>query len=362
MTLHRAEFYSSKEHFDQEQTLLFRKNWVLAGFGHQVPNPGDITPITVGGLPLVLVRDRDDKSSIRVFHNVCRHRGTKLVDAPCSNRRMIRCPYHSWVYGLNGDVHQKPHFYGPDQHDAHGKGLWPVRTEIWLDLVFVNIDGHAEDFSTFIKPLSQLGDEYGIEDATFDESVEIEIAANWKLIVENFVDAYHVSSVHPDLEKSVPTRTHKFDAAGNICMGQAPLNTHSEDYQSGSYVKGLPTFPDAQPAAKKRLTYLSLFPNLCINLMADRFSIYHIQPVTPSLSLETIHNYYAADAFSPDLDSLRRNMTRNQLSFNAEDIDALERLQLGRSSAIYDGGMPSTYWDGNAEHFLKKCFEPWTQT
>ncbi len=361
MAIHQAKFYASQDHFDQEQVEIFRRNWVCAGFVHQVPNPGDIAPVSVGGIPLMLVRDRDPGASLRVYHNVCRHRGTRLVDTPCSGRQMIRCPYHSWVYGLDGSLRQKPHFDGPDRHAADGEGLWPVRSAIWLDLVFVDIEGSAGDFAAFIEPLAELGAEYGVQDARFDESVEIEIAANWKLVVENFVDAYHVSSVHPALERSVPTRTHRFHADRNICVGQAPLNTADERYQDGSYVRGLPGFPGAQPSARERLTYLNLFPNLCVNLMPDRLSIYHVQPLAPDRSLETIHNYYAEDAFSADREALRRSMTRNQIAFNAEDIDALERLQVGRSSAIYDGGCPSPYWDTNAETFLRRCFEAWDQ-
>ena len=357
MAIHQAEFYASADYFRQEQDTIFRRNWVCAGFLHQVPNPGDVVPVSVGSTPLILVRDRDPEASVRVFHNVCRHRGSRLVDAPDSDCRLIRCPYHSWAYGLDGNLLQQPHFDGPDEHAASGPGLWPVRSATWLDLVFVDIGGGAEDFAEFIEPLAAISREYGVQDARYDESVEIEIAANWKLIVENFVDAYHVSSVHPALEKSVPTRTHRFHAQRNICVGQAPLNSSDDRYQGGSYVEGLPHFPGVQEPVRARLTYLNLFPNLCINLMPDRFSIYHVHPLAPDRSLETIHNYYAEDAFGTDTETLRRRMTSNQLAFNAEDIDALERLQAGRSSASYDGGCPSPYWDTNAETFLRRCFE-----
>ena len=136
MSLHDPKFYYSKDYYDREQATLFRRNWVCAGFGHQIPDPGDIAPVTVAGTPLILVRDRDAQASIRVFHNVCRHRGNKLVNGICAGRKMIRCPYHSWVYGLGGKLHIKPHFDGPDSHVTQGEGLWPVNSKTWLDLVF----------------------------------------------------------------------------------------------------------------------------------------------------------------------------------------------------------------------------------
>lgn len=347
----RANIYSSQEHFATEQSRLFRRNWVCAGFGHQVPKSGDLAPVTVGGLPLMLVRDND--GCVRVFHNVCRHRGSIIIDAPCSGQKLIRCPYHSWTYGLDGHLRQRPHFEGPDKHSPGGDSLWPVRSAQWSDVIFVDIEGSADAFDSFIAPLRRIGEAYGVEDACFDECVEIEIPSNWKLLVENFVDGYHVSTVHPALERSVPTRTHRFRYEGPLFIGQAPRRTGS----AGSYVAGLPEFPAVDPSVRDKLTYISVFPNLCVNMTADRLSIYHMLPQAPDRSLEAIHNYYASAAFSPETEALRRSMTQNQLSFNAEDIAALERLQRGRSSDIYDNGRPSPYWDTNAEAFLRMCRE-----
>ena len=345
--------YSSQSYFDREQRSLFRQNWVCAGFGHQVPNPGDIAPVTVGAMPLILVRQRN--GDVAVFHNVCRHRGSKLFTAPCERVRLITCPYHSWTYGLDGALRQRPHFDGPDHHSQDGDGLWPVDSAIWCDAVFVNLDGSAGPFEDFIAPLKSLGAAFGVEESRFDEAIEIEIAANWKLLVENFVDGYHVSTVHPALEKSVPTRTHTFRQEGSFFIGEAPRKRFEEGTGGGSYVSGLPEFEGVSEVYRDRLVYISGFPNLCINMVSDRLSLYFMQPVSPDQSREVICNYYAPGAFTDDTAEIRQRMTRNQLSFNAEDIDALERLQSGRSSDIYDNGCPSPYWDTNAEGFLAMC-------
>ncbi len=345
----RHNIYSSREHFNREQRSLFRRNWTCAGFGHQIPKEGDIAPTTVGGLPLIMVRGAG--GDIRVFHNVCRHRGSTIVDAPCSGRTLIRCPYHSWTYGLDGRLRQRPHFDGPDKHSSAGAGLWRAKSGVWADAVFVDIDGCAGDFETFIAPLRALGEIYGIADAVHDGTVDIEIDANWKLLVENFVDGYHISSVHPELEQSAPTRLHTFRRDGPLFIGTAPCRTGS----TGPYVSGLPAFADVDESVAGALTYISVFPNFCVNMTPDRLSFYLMQPVAADRSLERIHNYYASAAFEPGLRELRQSMTRNQLAFNAEDIDALIRLQTGRSSDVYDGGTPSPFWDSNAESFLDMC-------
>ena len=351
----KENIYSSQTHFDQEQKTIFRKNWVCAGFGHQVPKPGDIAPVTVGGMPLMLVRQGD--MSLTVFHNVCRHRGAQIFTEACSSNKMIRCPYHSWVYGLDGELRRRPHFDGPDEHVNGGEGLWKVRSDNWCDLVFVDMSGEAEPFEDFIRPLQVIGDGFGVNEAVFDESIEIEIPANWKLLVENFVDGYHVASVHPQLEQSLPTRTHHFRQEGPLFIGQAPRQTFDSEQGGGSYVSGLPNFKGVTQAYQNQIVYMSVFPNLCVNMAPDRLSIYLMQPIGPDLSLEIICNYYAPEAFDATTESMRRQMTQNQLAFNAEDIDILKQLQSGRSSEVYDDGCPSPYWDSNAESFLAMCAE-----
>lgn len=347
--------YTSPVYFEREQKTLFRNAWACAGFGHQVPNPGDIAPVELGGMPLMLVRQKDGE--IRVFHNVCRHRGTQLVKEPCPANRMIRCPYHSWAYGLDGALHQRPHFDGPDQHGRGGDGLWQVRSAMWCDLVFVNIGGEAEPFDRFIEPIRRMGEQFGVDEAQFDETITIDVPANWKLLVENFVDGYHVATVHPALEKSVPTRTHEFQQDGPLFIGYAPRKRYEAGSGGGSYVSGLPEFSGLTDGCRDKLVYFSCLPNLCVNMTSDRLSIYLMQPVAPDASREVICNYYAPAAFTQETEAMRRQMTRNQLDFNDEDIAALKQLQSGRGSDIYDDGCPSPYWDGNAESFLAMCAE-----
>ena len=112
--------YTDPDFFRLEQERVFKNTWVFAAFAHKISNPGDLLPVQVAGQPIVLVRGDDSK--IRAFHNVCRHRGAKLVDVESAGCRTIVCPNHSWSYSLSGKLLARPHFFGGDKHDVHPDG------------------------------------------------------------------------------------------------------------------------------------------------------------------------------------------------------------------------------------------------
>jgi len=128
----------------------------VIGVGSLIPNPGDARPYNLLGIPLMIVRDKDMK--IRVFHNVCSHRGFKLLDKPCTLKNVIRCPYHSWSYDFKGNLIATPHIGGLNIHetemfDKSNSNLKEVRTTVWMDIIFVNIHDNELEFNEYIKPL-----------------------------------------------------------------------------------------------------------------------------------------------------------------------------------------------------------------
>src|SRR3546814_1834369 len=141
-----------------ERDEVLARTWTCIGVGAWVPQPGDLRPVQLQGLPLLLLRDA--AGGLRVFHNVCSHRGLRLVAEPCRVGGHIRCPYHSWTYALDGSLKATPFIGGPgtstcDGFDKAGHGLKPVRSAVWGDAVFVDLSGQAPDFDAFIAPLSQ---------------------------------------------------------------------------------------------------------------------------------------------------------------------------------------------------------------
>jgi choline monooxygenase len=168
--------------------------------------------------PLLMIRDKQNE--LRVFHNVCSHRGMLLVHEESQLRTVIRCPYHSWSYDLDGELKATPHVGGMDKHDCDGfdrsaHGLKPVRSAVWMDVIFVNLSGTAEDFADYIGPLVKRWESF-VGEGGFDlvrsaangSHLDLSIRSNWKLPVENICEAYHVPWVHPGLNTYSPLDQH----------------------------------------------------------------------------------------------------------------------------------------------------------
>ena len=154
--------YVSEAFYQLEKSHLFSRAWVFAGFDHQVPNTGDVLPISVAGQPLFILRNEAEE--ISAFHNVCRHRNLQLVDKPSNCGRLLRCPYHSWSYDLNGALKNAPFFGGDEKQRVVGfkldeNGLMPVNCAVWNDWVFVNLDPQPEPFEDFVRPIKKLLDD-----------------------------------------------------------------------------------------------------------------------------------------------------------------------------------------------------------
>ena len=150
------ECYTSAEYLKFEREKIFKDKWTVIGVGSLVPKPGDAHPYNLLGIPLIILRDKDNK--IRVFHNVCSHRGFKLLSEPCSLKSFLRCPYHSWSYDFGGKLIATPHIGGLNTHesdkfDKFKSNLKEVRSKVWMDIIFVNINNNEIKFNEYVKPL-----------------------------------------------------------------------------------------------------------------------------------------------------------------------------------------------------------------
>jgi choline monooxygenase len=353
--------YSSTAFFQQEQDTVFRNTWVFAAFVHQFDNIGDMIPIEVCGQPVVLVRGNDSK--IRAFHNVCRHRGAKLIDEAKSARRTLVCPNHSWSYDLEGKLLVRPHFYGGDQHDnnkadCHRADLVEIRCETWHDWAFVNLSGEAGDFSQHLKPITDRLSDYEFSSLGFAQSLEFDIRANWKLAIENFIEPYHVFSCHPWLNSFV-----------GMAERVPPMFDHHVLYCGYEFKQtdpargeGLPYFPNLPEEKKKRGDWYVLFPNFAFEIFPDQVDVFIATPLAPDHCRETIALYFIGEGADHDRYAEARNhVIQNWHDLNKEDIGIIERMQAGRASDGFDGGVLSPYWDPVQQHFARLVFEAMTQ-
>ena len=147
------ECYNNIEYTKIERKKLFEDKWVVIGVASSIPNVGDAKPFDLLGIPLIILRDKNNK--IKVFHNVCSHRGYKILQEKCKIKNVIRCPYHSWSYNLDGELVATPHLGGMNKHESKDfdksvSGLKEVRSYVWLDMIIVNISNNEVSFEKYI--------------------------------------------------------------------------------------------------------------------------------------------------------------------------------------------------------------------
>jgi len=339
------EAYTSEAFFAAENERLFAKAWVFAGFAHELEKPGDAVPVTVAGQPMMLLRDRGGE--VRAFHNVCRHRGALLVDAPGNVGRVITCPYHAWAYGLDGALRTTPHFAGPDRHDHPGldracTGLVPVRVALWQDWIFVNPSGTACEFADFIAPLARRLESVDLAHMTAVATVDMgEVRTNWKFLMENFIEPYHVQYVHKTTTEQ-PLADHATLIDGH-CLGSVVEISNKDARKGGGKGGGETLAVDSW--------YLTLFPNFVLGRYhPDQIGVHLNEPIAPDRTRQRRVIYHTgAGALSPEaVDGLARLWRK----VHEEDHAICERLQRGRaSSATADGGVLSPHWEDSLARF-----------
>jgi len=358
--------YSSDRYFERERQTVFSQSWVCAGLASDLPNPGDVYPTEVAGIPIVLVRDRQkpapdgkpQRKTLRAFHNICRHRGLQLVSQPCNVQGNLRCPYHSWTYKLDGTLKNTPHFGGYYQSTYEGfdrasKGLAPIRCEQWLDLLFVNLSGDAPPLSDYLKPMTDRWSGYDLGLLRREpREIALECSANWKLAVENFSESYHLSWVHPSLNGCSRMEDHFGFDIGDTHVGQGSLL-----YQSGLFEgRSLPQFPNLEVTGKQTVAeYITLFPNLMLGIHPDYFLVFIANPLSVGRTAERMVFYFVGDgAMTPANEVLRHLPIDLWQVTNDEDIEMIERMQVGRSSPSFDGGCFSPALEQPVYRFQQK--------
>ncbi|MDP5217067.1 aromatic ring-hydroxylating dioxygenase subunit alpha [Ruegeria sp. 2205SS24-7] len=346
--------YTDSEVFAEERSAVLFANWSGVGFGKDIPETGDAKPIDFLGMPLLLVRDKDGE--VGVFQNTCRHRGMILVDAPKKITGAIRCPYHSWCYDLKGRLRATPHVGGPGQNQ-HGDvkldelGLVRIRSHVWKDVIFVNIDGNAPDFEIAHADLLSRWSEFDqpLHAGGGSSSFKLEVATNWKLAVENYCESYHLPWVHPGLNSYSRLEDHYNIEKRGAYSGQGTLV-----YRQLKGVDGA-VFPDFAGLSEKwdeGAEYIAVYPNVLLGVQRDHTFAIVLEPVGCERTVEHVELYYAqSNADTPELSDLREANAQQWRGVFEEDVFVVEGMQKGRHGVLFDGGRFSPVMDGPTHNF-----------
>ena len=348
------EHYVDPDVFHEEKRSVLYANWAGVGFGKDIPETGDAKPVDFLGMPILLVRDRD--GSIGVFQNTCRHRGMVLIDKPQKIRGAIRCPYHSWCYGLDGELRATPHVGGPGQNthddvDMGKLGLFRIRSYIWRDVIFVNIDGNAPAFEDVHGELLNRWKEFDrpIHHGGESSSFKLEVATNWKLAGENYCESYHLPWVHPGLNSYSRLEDHYNIEKRGHYSGQGTLVYRQLTDEDG---QTLPDFDGLSDKWDKGAEYIALYPNVLFGIQRDHSFAIVLEPKDCGNTVEHIELYYAkSEKDSPEHDGLRGANAQLWKTVFEEDVFVVEGMQKGRHGELFDGGRFSPAMDGPTHNF-----------
>ena len=353
--------YTSEAYYQLELDRVLRRNWTGIAFAHQVPSPGDAIPVTAAGLPAIVLRDREGE--IRVFHNVCRHRGSVILTEPAKSRPTLRCPYHGWSYALDGSLVATPLWDGkrtgvPETLDRASCGLVPIRSAVRLDTVFANVSGDAPPLETAMAPFAALTAPYDMDRFRLAHHEGGDLPANWKLVIEAAVENYHEEFVHQKLPARVDAEGARTFA--DFIEGEVFGFTFAGDTALRSPTPLVPFRASAAETA--RTDHLCfLFPNTQISLFGSLAVRTLWMPMAVDRTRWQSSWYLVDDAASDKAHAeARAEMIRYWRQLREEDKRVLTLMQQGRQSPVADELRLSPFWEGTILHFHRKLADAMT--
>ncbi len=326
--------------FDRE--VLFARTWQFVGHETQLAEPGAYLSGTVAGNPLVVVRGKDDV--IRAFYNVCRHRGGPLVTDACGRASVFKCQYHGWTYRLDGMLRGVPRFDHTELFDKRDFGLVPVRVERWHGLLFVVLDGDPPPLTAVLDGIPERTAPFRFDALQLYHRDTYEVACNWKVYVDNYLEGYHVPLVHPELMKRLDYRSYTTETAPWYSLQHSGFRSGGDGLYAGT---------------DEAAYYYFIFPNLMLNILPGRLQANVVEPLAPDRCLVRF------DYFYEEVDSVSAQQTiAEDMAFSdlvqQEDIGICEHVQRGLGSRAYDRGRFSVEMERGVYHFqclLKAAYQ-----
>ncbi len=352
--------YTSDHLFEFERDHLMANSWAGLTFASDVQDNGSVAPVDFMGLPLIVARNR--QGQINVFHNVCSHRGMKLVSEAKPQARGISCPYHTWYYDLDGNLKSTPFIGGVDVNSVEGfscedHNLKKVRSHLWMGVVFINLSGDAQSFEAFIAPLEQRWSAFvgeagvaHLRQPNAGNASHIEVKSNWKLAAENFCESYHLPWIHPALNTYSPLDQH-YDILFDKNMSGQGTYVYNLSEVAGT---SLPQYVDWPQEKIRTAEYITLYPNVLLGLQVDHAYAMILQPQGPDLTHERLELYYVSEEASDEqYEACKDAVLKSWVQVFAEDIIAVEGMQSARVSPGFTGGVFSPVMDHPTHHFHK---------
>ena len=272
--------YTASDVYEEEKTKIFARTWQVVGHASQVASVGDFFTTELIGEPLLLVRGLDGK--LRGFYNVCRHRAGPPAEG-CGSRKLFRCGYHGWTYALDGSLISATEIEGVEGFRPEDFALAPVRIEEWFNLILVNLDPQAAPLRETLGELSGQAEKFPFAQMQLFERRTYDMRCNWKTYVDNYLEGYHLPSVHPSLNRELDYNAYVVEPYARHVRQFSPIR----GAQAGDET------PRRYQEARADLTtdYFWVFPNWMLNCYPDNVSLNIVLPVAPEHTLAVFEWY-----------------------------------------------------------------------
>src|SRR6266852_691534 len=304
------KYFVSPQIFAEEQEQIFSREWVLVGHQSRIVQAGDYFTAEIAGESLIIVRDK--RGEIHGFYNVCRHRGSRLIENRNGRSQGIQCPYHAWTYTLDGRLIGAPHMDDVPGFDKADYSLYPVSLALWEGFIFVNLaDASAQrggyvSLEEWFAPLAGKFSRWNLLSLRSARRIEYDVRANWKLMFQNYSECYHCLGVHPELSKISPHDSSENDLtdgpflggfmriakgrsltmSGNACaLGIADCSRAPARNRNPSQEIENDYDHEHEQDGKNRVFYYSIFPNMLLSLHPDYVMVHQLLPESPERTL-----------------------------------------------------------------------------
>ena len=342
-----GEIYTSAEVLALEKERIFMKDWLCMARVEEIENPGDYMTFRVLGEPVLIARAEDGE--INAFANVCRHRGVEVASG-AGNVKEFSCPYHGWLYDLKGNLQGVPFMKNVKDFDFKNCRLKTLRTAVWAGFIFISFDPEVEPFEDFVEDFDEAFSLLKMEECRLADKLVADLDCNWKLVVENFMDIYHVQTIHTDT------------FGGAIQLDDFGFETKKRGFFSAFYdaapmVVGQKTLFGKMPWMEKYPESFActgiLAPNLQMFARIDDVQPFVIWPLAPDKTRVIVYTLMPTKNFKdPKFDEKMKSYVDFMVQVVGEDEGMVRSLQNGVGSRSFEPG-PMSFLETSIHHLIK---------
>ncbi|MDB6162803.1 MAG: rieske [2Fe-2S] domain protein [Xanthomonadaceae bacterium] len=331
-----ARFYCDPSMPALERTTIFDRSWQFIAHVCQLRDAGDHVVADLAGLPVLAVRGVDGEGGpgeIRVFHNVCRHRAGPIALCDGLAARSLRCRYHGWTYRLDGQLKSAPEMGDTRDFNVADIRLPQLQVRVWQGLVFAAVEADAMAFDALVAGIgARIGEDRGLQQYAHHQRVGYDLACNWKVYVDNYLEGYHVPHVHPELNRMLDYRSYVTETSEWHSLQWSPLESSDTLYGNGDAL------------------YYWLWPNTMLNILPGRLQMNRVVPLAVDRCRIEFDFYYPPD------ESVAGQTRRDaDLAFSDavqhEDLGICMDVQRGLASGSYVAGRLNPLRENAVHHF-----------